>query len=131
MVNLKPEVKLMSVNVDQLTDRDIREYKDDIARYQRSQRLFSRLGFIFLGLMLFFLILGIAGIVILAVNATTESVGSGIVAVSSLMMGFGFTFFSLFLVAMVTMFVLRGALFDRKIYNRERLIKQWEEKHVE
>ena len=131
MVNLKPEVKLMSVNVDQLTDRDIREYKDDIARYQRSQRLFSRLGCIFLGLMLFFLILGIAGIVILAVNATTESVGSGIVAVSSLMMGFGFTFFSLFLVAMVTMFVLRGALFDRKIYNRERLIKQWEEKHVE
>ena len=81
--------------------------------------------------MLFFLILGIAGIVILAVNAITESVGSGIVVVSSLMMSFGFTFFSLFLVAMVTMFVLRGALFDRKIYNRERLIKQWEEKHVE
>ena len=49
MVNLKPEVKLMSVNVDQLTDRDIQEYKDDIAKYQRSQRLFSRLGFIFLG----------------------------------------------------------------------------------
>ena len=81
--------------------------------------------------MLFFLILGIAGIVILAVNAITESVGSGIVVVSSIMMSFGFTFFSLFLVAMVTMFVLRGALFDRKIYNRERLIKQWEEKHVE
>ncbi len=121
----------MSVNVDQLTDRDIREYKDDIARYQRSQRLFSRLGFIFLGLMIFFLILGVAGIVILAVNATTESVKSGIVVVSSLMMSFGFTFFSLFLVAMVIMFVLRGALFDRKIYNRERLIKQWEEKHVE
>ena len=121
----------MSVNVEQLTDRDIREYKDDISRYQRSQRLFSRFGFIFLGLMIFFLILGVAGIVILAVNATTESVEPGIVVVSSLMMSFGFSFFCLFLVAMVIMFVLRSALFDRKIYNRERLIKKWEEKHVE
>ena len=121
----------MSVNVEQLTDRDIQEYKDDIDRYQRTQKLFKRLGFIFLGLMLFFLILGVAGIVILAVNATTESVEPGIVVVSSLMMSFGFSFFGLFLVAMVIMFVLRSALFDRKIYNRERLIKQWEEKHVE
>lgn len=125
------EVNYMSVDFEQLTERDIQEYKDDIARYQRSQKLFKTLGLIFLGLMIFFLLMGIAGIIILALNATAESVNGGIVAVSSILMSFGFTFFSLFLVAMIIMFVLKSALFDRKIFNRERLIKRWEETHVQ
>lgn len=120
----------MSVDFEQLTERDIQEYKDDIERYHRSQKLFKRLGFIFMGLMFFFLVMGVAGIVILAINATAESVNGGIVAVSSILMSFGFSFFSLFLVAMIIMFVLKSALFDRKIFNRERLIKRWEETHI-
>ena len=120
----------MSVNFDQLTDRDIQEYKDDIAKYQRAQGLFKRLGFIFLGLMFLFLAMAIAGVVILAVNANPDSVSGGVIAASSIMMSFGFTFFGLFLVAMIIMFILRSALFDRKIFNRECIIKRWEETHV-
>lgn len=37
----------MSVNIDELTERDIRNYKRDIESYKRRQGTFLVLGFIF------------------------------------------------------------------------------------
>ena len=112
----------MGVKVENLTDRDIRHYKRDIENYKARQKLFLTLGFVFLGV---FLVL-IAGSVVFGIfSFSKESFDVGMFSLMYVCM----TFAVVFMVAFIAMFILRNALFMRKIENRNRLIEDYEELH--
>ena len=113
----------MSVDIEKLTERDIKEFKRDIESYQKKQKLFLTLGFVFMGLFIFFLLAGIACTVLFVLNHDDRTL-------FFLFMGLMDTAYSLagtFIVVMIAMFILRGALFNGKIENRRRAIEDWEE----
>ena len=117
----------MSVNVNELTERDIRNYKRDIESYRKRQDAFLVLGFVFLGLFIICLVVGILGAVAF-VKAIDNENAARIIS-GALMMEIGFAFSVIFSLAMIAMFVLRAALFGRKIENRQRIIEEWEIDH--
>ena len=46
----------MSIEIEKLTDRDIRQFKREIQGYEKRKKVFLIVGFVFLGLTLFFLL---------------------------------------------------------------------------
>ena len=113
----------MSVHIENLTERDIRHFKKDIENYRKKQQLFLTLGFIFLGLFILFLVMGILGTVFFSQELSEKSINFALIA----MMESGYSLATLFMIGFIAMFVLRGALFNGKISNRQRAIEDWEE----
>ena len=118
----------MSVRIERLTDRDIRRYKRSIENYKQRKKLFLILGFVCLGLTIVFL----AAAILLGIFAARAG--------SEVDDYFSYEYFALFLSLCITtasfastafvitiiMFVLRGALFDKKIENRKAIIEEYE-----
>ena len=113
----------MSVDVERLTDRDIREYKRDLEGYKKKKRVFLILGFVFLGVTIILIALSVfLGIVAGLQQYENESIYA---ASLSLSITTG-VFASVFLEAMIIMFILQGALFAAKINNRIVAIEEYE-----
>lgn len=74
-----------------------------------------------------FLIMAIAGTVLFIKEINVED--PVMLVGGAMLMDVGYAFSSLFLIGMIAMFVLRGALFGKKIENRQRVIDEWEEEH--
>ena len=113
----------MSIDINRLTERDIKEFKRDIESYKGKQKLFLTLGFVFLGLFLLFLIGGIVAMIFLIIYHEEKSLLFILIS----LMDTAYSLAGTFLVAMIAMFILRGALFNGKIENRRRAIEDWEE----
>lgn len=119
----------MSIEIEKLTDRDIRQFKREIQGYERRKKVFLIVGFVFLGLTLFFLL---ATILFIALAVYEGSRGADYInylyfdAFIALAITCGSTMLEC-LVIMVVMFILRGVLFQRKTENRLAAIEEYEE----
>ena len=114
--------------LEELTETDIRHYKREIEGYKKKQKLFLILGFVFLGLF----ILSVVGTILLGIGVYQEIVREEFTAAYFLYVVFDSIFITLsilFLIAFITLFVLRSALFGRKIENRLVVIEDYEELH--
>ena len=113
----------MSIEIEKLTQRDIKNFKRDIEKYRKTQGLFLILGFIFLGIFLITLALGVVMTVLFIQNIDKQQLYFLYIS----LMDTGYSIAALFFVGMLAMFVLRGALFNGKIDNRQRAIEDWED----
>lgn len=115
----------MSVDIEKLTERDIKNYKRDIETYRKRQQMFLTLGLIFLALFIIFLAMGIVGTIFFSKEAEERTINFAFLV----LMESGYSLAGLFMVGMIAMFILRGALFNGKISNRQRAIEDWEDAH--
>ena len=120
----------MSIDITKLTDQDIRKFKREIEGYEKRKKLFLILGFVFLGIFLFFMLLGIIFFVLTIVEARKHGIDNWYEAeyvglyFSAAITTLGFA--STFCVATILMFVLRGVLFTKKTENRLAAIEEYE-----
>ena len=115
--------------VEELTDADIRHFKREIEGYKQKQTLFLILGFVFIVLF----IVSLIGTIFLGIGVYNEIKAGNTysayflyIVFDSLVGSLAFIFF----IAFLAMFILRGALFGKKIEkieNRLNLIEDYEE----
>ena len=112
--------------VEELTDADIRHFKREIEGYKQKQTLFLILGFIFMILFIAALI----GSILLGIGIYNRASAGDFTSAYVLFVfldTFVGTLAGLFFIAFLVMFILRGALFGKKIENRLNLIEDYEE----
>lgn len=112
--------------VEELTDADIRHFKREIEGYKQKQTLFLILGFVFMVLF----IVSLVGTIFLGIGVYNEIKSGDTYSAYFLYILFDSLVGSLafiFLIAFIAMFILRGALFGKKIENRLNLIEDYEE----
>ena len=112
--------------VEELTDADIRHFKREIEGYKSKQSLFLILGFIFMILFIAALI----GSILLGIGVYNRASAGDFTSAYVLFVfldTFVGTLAGLFFIAFLAMFILRGALFGKKIENRLNLIEDYEE----
>ena len=122
----------MGIEIEKLTEKDIRKFKREMEGYEKRKKLFLILGFIFLGLTLLFLLLGVIFIVLAIVGGAqavhSEDSWAGFefaglfVSLAITTLGFGSTF----CVVTIAMFILRSVLFAKKTENRRAAIEEYE-----
>ena len=119
----------MSIEIEKLTDRDIRKFKREIEGYEKSKRIFFILGFVFLGLCVFLLIVAALFGVLAALQITHDGeyvnymYFTAFLTLAITSASFASTFF----LVMLIMFILRGVLFQKKTENRLAAIEDYEE----
>ena len=112
----------MGIKIERLTDRDIRDFRREIEGYKKRQKTFLALGFVFLGLTILFIALSILfGILMFGYTESYISLYL-MYCLFSLTVSLG----TLTLIGMIAMFIVRGAVFNKKIENRERAIEEYE-----
>ena len=119
----------MSIKVENLTESDIRKFKREIEGYQKSKRIFLILGFVFLGLTLFLLLLAVLFGVFTGLAAAEVS---DYFSYEKFYLFFTLaittaSFASTFFLVTIAMFILRGVLFQKKTENRLNAIEDYEE----
>ena len=126
---IKDEENIMSIEIEKLTERDIRKFKREIEGYEKSKKVFLILGFVFM----------VLTILLLAV-AIMFGIFAGF-AGKEINDYFSFQYFYLYLSLCVTsasfastiflvtilMFILRAVLFQKKTENRLNAIEDYEE----
>ena len=118
----------MGIEIEKLTEKDIRKFKREMEGYEKRKKLFLILGFIFLGLTLLFLLLGVVFIVLAIVGGVNAEDYFGyefaalFISLAVTTLGFGSTF----CVVTIVMFILRGVLFAKKTENRRAAIEEYE-----
>ena len=118
----------MSIDIEKLTDRDIRKFKKEMQGYEKSKKIFFILGFVFMGLTILLVVAAILfGIFAAKAGAEMDDLFSYeyFAVFLSLSITSGSTASTFFLVTLV-MFILRGVLFAKKIENRETAIEEYE-----
>ena len=119
----------MSIEIEKLTDRDIRQFKREIQGYEKRKKIFLILGFVFMGLAIFFLF---ATIIFIALAVYEGSRGADYInylyfdAFLALAITCGSTIVEAVII-MIVMFILRGVLFQKKTENRLAAIEEYEE----
>lgn len=118
----------MRKKIEQLTERDIRKFKRDIEGYEKTKRLFLTMGFVAMGLAIFFLVIAIvfgvfAGISGLDMNDFFSYEYFGVFLSLCITTA---SFSSSFFIYMLLMFILRSVLFAKKTANRQYLIEEYE-----
>ena len=98
------------VDITKLTEYDIQVMKDEIQKYYQMRKLFLILAFVLLGGGLLFIIIGIVS------GDPTLAYAYGYIG-------------GILLTGMIAMFVLRSAVFNTKINNRNRAIKAYNNYH--
>lgn len=120
----------MSIDITKLTDQDIRKFKREIQGYERNKRLFLILGFVFLGIFLFFMLLGIIFFVLTIVEARKYGIDNWYEAeyvglyFSAAITTLGFA--STFCIVTIAMFIVRSVVFAKKTENRLAAIEEYE-----
>ena len=119
----------MGLNIEKLTDRDIRKFKREMEGYKRSKRIFLVLGFVFMGLTIFLLALAIMFGVF---GWLCRSIDNGYWEYARMYLFFSLAwavgcFASTFFLVTIAMFILRAVLFEKKIENRIVAIEEYEE----
>ena len=118
----------MGVRIERLTDRDIRRYQRSIEGYEKRKKLFLTLGFVFLALTIVMLV-GAILLGIFAAHCGSEADDYFSFQYFYLFLSLCITtasFGSSFFVLTIVMFVVRSALFQKKIENRLALIEEYE-----
>ena len=114
----------MIVEIEKLTDRDIRQFKREIEKYKKGKLVFTILGFVFLGLTLFVLSIGIIAFVSELISDYVLEIrlipGYLLFEVASIPLSL-INCFITFL-----MFLLRAVLFVDRIDNRNAAIEEYE-----
>ena len=112
--------------LEEYTSHDIKEFKRDIEKYQKTQRLFLILGFVFAALF----IVSVFATVFLGILTYINLRDHEYYAAQYLFILFDSVVGSLafiFCFAFVAMFIVRSAAFNGKIENRRRIIEDWDE----
>ena len=114
----------MSVVIETLTEEDIAEFKREIERYKRGKIVFTILGFIFLGLALFVLTIGIIAFGSDYISDYVLEIrpipGYLLLEWVSIPLSLINCFFTLL------MFLLRAVIFGDRIENRKAVIEEYE-----
>ena len=119
----------MSIEIEKLTERDIRKFKREIEGYEKSKKVFLILGFVFMGLTIVLLGLAIMFGIFAGISGSKMSdVFSyeyfvAFLALCITTAEFGSTFF----LVTILMFILRAVLFQKKTENRLNAIEDYEE----
>ena len=119
----------MSIQVEKLTDSDIRRFKREIEGYNKSKKIFLILGFVFMALTIL-LLLGAVLFGIFTWLAGSKVSDYFSYEIFGLMFSLTITtasFASTFFLVTIIMFILRAVLFQKKTENRLNAIEDYEE----
>ena len=112
--------------IEEYTNHDIKEFKRDIEKYQKAQRLFLILGFVFVALFIVSVFATVFIGILTYINFRDHEYYAAhflFVIFDSVVGSLAF----LFLLAFNAMFIIRSAAFNGKIENRRRIIEDWDE----
>ena len=118
----------MVIQIEKLTEIDIRKFKREIEGYEKSKKIFLVLGFVFMGLTIVLLVGAILfGIFAAKAGSKMDDFFSyeyfgAFLALCVTTASFASTFFLVTLI----MFILRAVLFAKKIENRLTAIEEYE-----
>ena len=116
------------LKIEQMTERDVRRFKKEIEGYEKTNKLFFALGFVAMGLMIFFFALAIMFGVFTGIsgNDMNDFFSYELFGVYLSLCITCATFASTAFIWMLLMFILRVTLFKKKTENRLYYIEEYE-----